>query len=79
MDGDYQPITCALQDRYERAIITGRALSLEWHSDDGRVLRDRVHILDLETAEGAEYARFADSRGAVDRVRLDRARFLDPA
>lgn len=69
----YRPIPCALQDRYERAIITGQPLSLDWSHGDAR-LHDRVRILDLETTEGAEYVRFADSHGQVYRVRLDRVR-----
>lgn len=74
MEEPYRPIPCALQDRYERAIITGQPLALDWASGSAR-LHDRVRILDLETAQGAEYVRFADSHGQIHRVRLDRVRF----
>ncbi len=77
MDDDvYRPIPCAIQDRYERAIITGQPLALSWPHDDRRV-KDHVRILDLETSQGAEYVRFTDSRGRVHRVRLDHARLHD--
>ena len=78
MDDSYQPIPCALQDRYERAIVTGHPLSLDWPSGAGdRRLHDRVRVMDLETAHGAEYVRFADSQGTIHRVRLDRVRLHD--
>ncbi|MDA8118543.1 MAG: transcriptional antiterminator, Rof [Gammaproteobacteria bacterium] len=76
MDDAYRPIPCAVQDRYERAIITGQPLSLDWPSGDLR-LNDRVRILDLETAQGAEYVRFADRHGRIHRVRLDHVRLHD--
>lgn len=76
MDDAYRPIPCAVQDRYERAIITGQPLLLDWPSGDRR-LTDRVRILDLETTEGAEYVRFADRHGRVHRVRLDHVRLPD--
>ncbi|WP_298134325.1 hypothetical protein [Acidiferrobacter sp.] len=78
MDEEYRPIPCALQDRYERAIITGRPLAVGWSSHD-RYVTDRVHVIALETADGAEYVRFTDSHGAIHRLRLDHIRLQDDA
>ncbi len=77
-DEDYRPIACAIQDRFERAVITGSALSVEWREGD-RHIQGWVRILDLETSQGAEYLHFRDSRGGQHRVRLDRVRILDEA
>ena len=77
MDDDaYRPIPCATQDRYERAIITGQPLTLNWPYGDHR-MDDRVRVLDLETSQGAEYVRFTDSHGRTHRVRLDHVRLHD--
>ena len=75
-DDDYRPIACAIQDRFERAVITGSALSVAWREDD-RQSQGWVRILDLETSQGAEYLHFRDSRGGQHRIRLDRVRIVD--
>ncbi|MHB1512128.1 MAG: transcriptional antiterminator, Rof [Acidiferrobacter sp.] len=76
MDDAYRPIACALQDRFERAAITGTALTVAWR-DGARYIQDQVRVLDLETSRGAEYLHFRDSRGAHHRIRLDYVTILD--
>ncbi|MHB8253976.1 MAG: hypothetical protein ACYDEV_09840 [Acidiferrobacter sp.] len=72
----YQPISCALYDRYERAIITRTPLVIRWAQGD-TFTQDHVTILALETVAGEEYLCFEDHNHHPFRVRLDVVRVID--
>lgn len=75
-DRPYQPVACALYDRYERAILTRAATTLSW-KEDGVHKQDRVTVLGLETSQGEEFLCFEDALHRSHRVRLDRICLLD--
>lgn len=72
----YRPVACALYDCYERAIITGKPLLIQWVEGD-IAHSDAVCAMALETVLGEEFLSFKDSRKQVHRVRLDAIRVAD--
>lgn len=70
-EGPYQPVACALYDRYERAILTRTPTSLSWE-EDGFRKREPVLVLALETSQGEEFLHFEDHLHRRYRIRLDR-------
>ena len=65
----YQPVSCDYHDELEAAAMHKQQVELEFDLD-GVIQRDRGTIEDVFTTNGAEYARFKTSRGALE-IRLD--------
>jgi len=75
-DDPYEPIACALHDRYERALIMGIPVRLVWR-DAEHEKTAKVRIRAIETARSEEFVCFTDALGADHRIRLDRIAFAD--
>ncbi len=74
---DYVPISCALYDVYEHAILHRRRLRLSWQDRD-TVHCEAVTPLDLETRTGEEFLHARTADGSVHALRLDRILRAEP-
>jgi transcriptional antiterminator Rof (Rho-off) len=69
---DYQPIACALHDRYEIAVMHRTRLTLCWQGPDGLTHLENLLPEDLETSNGEEFLVASNRAGERLRLRLDR-------
>lgn len=74
---DYQPIDCAIHDRFEAAITRRQKLLVELQVDDSWK-QTEIIPLNTQTRNREEFLEFQFSRGAERRsVRLDKVRIVD--
>jgi transcriptional antiterminator Rof (Rho-off) len=71
MSESYRPISCALHDTLESAIVRRRRLSVRWRDAEGMQHHATVSPLDVFARDGVEYLRFRDVSGGTQDVRLD--------
>lgn len=72
----YKPITCALHDEYEIAIMHGQLLSISWLDDVGVQHSDTVMPKDILVQNKAEFLVAVSSSQQVLSIRLDRIQKL---
>lgn len=77
MQETYQPIACALHDKYEIAIMFSQQIRIKWLDENDVSHEETVTPTDLLVKDGEEFllARQADDREIC--VRLDRVTLLD--
>lgn len=64
---DYNPIPCRVYDTLELSIMQKRALACKVRNTDGSYISTKLHITDIYSRDGAEFAKTTD--GAE--IRLD--------
>jgi len=69
-DSKYQPVSCALYNEFELAIIHRQKLRLAWH-EDGQTHIAMIMPLDLLTRDRQEFLIAQDHCGQVLHIRLD--------
>lgn len=72
MNKPYQPIACALHDRYEIAIMFKKHLKIKWHDDNGEPHLEKVMPIDLPVKNGEEFLLAKRENDQEVCVRLDR-------
>lgn len=70
-DDYYKPISCALYDTYEIAIMHGEQLQLVWVDDYHRHHISVLRPVDLKTWQGAEFLIARTEDGNQLQLRLD--------
>lgn len=76
---DYQPIDCALYERYEIAILHRHPLRVRWRDAGGLVHLETLEPKDLETRDGEEFLLARSPDGTPRRLRLDAILNAEPA
>lgn len=69
---DYRPISCAVYNQYELAILRHTAMRLRWQDNAGVIHLETLTLEDLETCHGEEFLLARNLIGEYLRVRLDR-------
>jgi Rho-binding antiterminator len=77
-DDSYKPISCALYDNYEIAIMHGEQLQLVWVDDAHRHNISVVKPIDLKTRQGAEFLIAITDDGKTLQLRLDHIQSCKP-
>jgi transcriptional antiterminator Rof (Rho-off) len=77
MTTDYVPISCALYDTYEIAILHRQRLRLSW-DQQGTIHCEAVTPLSLETRRGEEFLHARKADGTMQVFRLDQIRRVEP-
>lgn len=77
MNRRYRPIPCSLYSRYERAVLSGQRLRVNWCAARGLPRIETLMPTDLRTRWGSEYMIARDPRGHIRVLRLDRIRAID--
>lgn len=68
----YKPISCAVHDEYESAIVLKQKLQIRWN-DDAQSLHDEMVIAsDLKTLNHEEFLIAESTNGVRHQIRLDR-------
>ncbi|MCG6936892.1 MAG: hypothetical protein LJE83_01790 [Gammaproteobacteria bacterium] len=77
MNQPYQPITCALHDKYEIAIMYKQHIDIKWQYDNGEQHKEKVLPLDLPVKNGEEFllAKLHDDKELC--IRLDRITLIE--
>ncbi len=70
-DDSYKPISCAMYDTYEIAIMHGNSLRLVWKDESNQHNISILKPLDLQTREGAEFLIASTDDGETLQLRLD--------
>ena len=76
---DYRPISCAMYNQYELAILHHTTLRLRWRDGEGVIHLETLTPEDLETCDGEEFLLARTVFGECLRVRLDRISTLPAA
>lgn len=76
---DYRPISCAMYNQYELAILHHTTLRLRWRDGQGVIHLETLTPEDLETCDGEEFLLARNLIGECLRVRLDRIRAVSAA
>lgn len=71
---DYRPISCAMYNQYELAILRHTTMRLRWRDSAGVIHLETLTPEDLETCHGEEFLLARNLIGECLRVRLDRIR-----
>jgi transcriptional antiterminator Rof (Rho-off) len=77
MNQPYQPIACALHDKYEIAIMFKQHIDITWQDDSGEQHTEKVLPVDLPVKNGEEFllAKLNDDKELC--IRLDRIALVD--
>jgi len=73
----YQPISCALHDEYEIAIMHKKYLSVRWQDDSGELHADIVLPKDILVKNKEEFLIAADQNNKELCIRLDKIFLLE--
>jgi len=73
----YQPISCALHDEYEIAIMHNKYLAVRWLDDSGELHTDKVLPKDILVKNKEEFLIATDQNNKELCMRLDRIFLLD--
>jgi transcriptional antiterminator Rof (Rho-off) len=69
---DYTPIACGLHEEFQLAAMRGALLDVNWESETGVRLNERLRVLDVFTRDQPEYLSGETTAGARRLIRLDR-------
>ncbi|MCU7929808.1 MAG: hypothetical protein KZQ90_03330 [Candidatus Thiodiazotropha sp. (ex Codakia rugifera)] len=67
----YQPISCALHEAYQYAVMSRSLLDLCWRDEENKAHHTRALPIDVLTHGKAEYLELELRDGTRQRVRLD--------
>ncbi|MCU7838525.1 MAG: hypothetical protein KZQ94_03975 [Candidatus Thiodiazotropha sp. (ex Troendleina suluensis)] len=67
----YHPISCALHEAYQYAVMRRSLLDLCWRDEDNREHRTRALPVDVLTHDKAEFLELKLRDGTRQRIRLD--------
>jgi transcriptional antiterminator Rof (Rho-off) len=73
----YRPISCALHDEYEIAIMHKKYLAVRWLDDSGERHTDKVLPKDILVKNKEEFLIAADQNNNEFCIRLDKISLLD--
>jgi len=77
MNEVYQPISCALHDEYEIAIMHKKYLPVRWLDDSGELHADKVLPKDILVKNKEEFLIATDQNNKELCIRLDKIFLLD--
>jgi transcriptional antiterminator Rof (Rho-off) len=73
----YHPVSCALHDEYEIAILHKKHLPIRWQDDSGELRTEDVLPTDIVVKNKAEFLVAVDQEGKELCIRLDNIFLLD--
>ncbi len=74
----YTPVSCALHDRLEIAIMRRQRLNARWRAEDGAAHAETIIPLDLSARDGVEWLKARGAAGNELVLRLDWLESVSP-